>query len=73
MWDMFERHCESTEVNPLKIYFCNDCGDSLARHDSLQRHFFEESGYMSLMICENAIPISSPILENIFDITMTSL
>jgi hypothetical protein len=35
---MFKRHSETAEVHPLKIYFCDDCGDFFARSDSLKRH-----------------------------------
>jgi hypothetical protein len=37
-WDRFRRHCETAEGHPLRIYFCEDCGDFFARSDSLKRH-----------------------------------
>ena len=37
-WDDFVRHCKTTEAHPLKIVFCNRCGDFFARCDSLRRH-----------------------------------
>jgi hypothetical protein len=37
-WEDFKRHCDTTETHPLKIFFCNHCGDFFARCDSLQRH-----------------------------------
>ena len=37
-WDDFVRHCKTTEAHPLKIFFCNRCGDFFARRDSLRRH-----------------------------------
>ena len=37
-WDRFKRHCETSEVHPLKIYLCDDCGDYFGRIDSLKRH-----------------------------------
>jgi hypothetical protein len=37
-WGQFKRHCETTEAHPLKIDFCNNCGDFFARSDSLKRH-----------------------------------
>lgn len=37
-WADFKRHCETTEAHPLKITFCDYCGDFFARGDSLNRH-----------------------------------
>jgi hypothetical protein len=37
-WNDFKRHCNTKELHPLKIYFCDDCGDFFARPDSLKRH-----------------------------------
>ena len=37
-WDDFKRHCDTTEAHPLKIAFCDNCGDSFSRSDSLKRH-----------------------------------
>ena len=37
-WDDFVRHCKTTEAHPLKIVFCDRCGDFFARCDSLSRH-----------------------------------
>jgi hypothetical protein len=37
-WDDFKRHCDYTETHPLKIAFCDKCGDYFARPDSLKRH-----------------------------------
>jgi hypothetical protein len=37
-WDRFKRHCEIAEGHPVRIYFCDDCGDFFARSDSLKRH-----------------------------------
>jgi hypothetical protein len=37
-WVRFRRHCETAEGHPLRIYFCDDCGDFFARNDSLKRH-----------------------------------
>jgi hypothetical protein len=37
-WEDFKRHCDTTETHPLKITFCNVCGDFFARRDSLKRH-----------------------------------
>ena len=37
-WGGFKRHCDCTETHPLKIYFCEHCGDYFARSDSCQRH-----------------------------------
>ena len=34
----FKRHCRTSETHPLKIYFCNHCGNFFARSDSLKRH-----------------------------------
>jgi hypothetical protein len=37
-WEDFKRHCDTTETHPLKIFFCDHCGDFFARRDSLDRH-----------------------------------
>jgi hypothetical protein len=37
-WVRFKRHCETAKGHPLRIYFCDDCGDFFARSDSLKRH-----------------------------------
>ena len=37
-WDDFVRHCKTTKSHPLKLFFCDDCGDFFARQDSLKRH-----------------------------------
>jgi hypothetical protein len=37
-WEYFKRHCDLMEAHPLKISFCEDCGDFFARSDSLVRH-----------------------------------
>jgi hypothetical protein len=37
-WDHFTRHCKSAESHPLKLHFCNHCGDFFARRDSRKRH-----------------------------------
>ena len=37
-WDDFTRHCKTTEAHPLEILFCDYCGTSFARRDSLNRH-----------------------------------
>jgi hypothetical protein len=37
-WDHFTRHCKTTELHPLRLLFCNHCGDFFARGDSLERH-----------------------------------
>jgi len=37
-FEEFKRHCRSTEKHPLKIRFCDCCGDFFARQDSLKRH-----------------------------------
>jgi hypothetical protein len=38
-WEDFKRHCNTMEVHPLRISFCDKCGDFFARSDSLKRHF----------------------------------
>jgi len=38
MWEDFKRHCDTTETHPLKIFFCDHCGDFFARCDSRDRH-----------------------------------
>ena len=37
-WDDFVRHCKTTNSHPLKLFFCDNCGDFFARYDSLKRH-----------------------------------
>jgi hypothetical protein len=37
-WGAFKRHCNTIETHPLKIHFCDNCGDFFARTDSLNRH-----------------------------------
>ena len=37
-WENFKRHCDTNEAHPLKISFCDTCGDYFARRDSLARH-----------------------------------
>lgn len=37
-WDHFMRHCKSAESHPLRLLFCDQCGDFFARGDSLKRH-----------------------------------
>ena len=37
-WEGFKRHCDQSEAHPLKLLFCNLCGDFFARIDSLKRH-----------------------------------
>src|SRR6266850_3944735 len=37
-WDGYRRHCNSMEAHPLKLLFCESCGDFFARTDSLARH-----------------------------------
>ena len=37
-WGNFKRHCDMAEAHPLKISFCEYCGDFFARSDSLERH-----------------------------------
>jgi hypothetical protein len=37
-WEDFKRHCDTMEAHPLKISFCDDCGDFFARIDLLGRH-----------------------------------
>jgi hypothetical protein len=37
-WEEFKRHCYTNEAHPLKISFCDSCGDYFARGDSLGRH-----------------------------------
>ena len=34
----FKRHCETNEAHPLRLSFCDTCGDHFARADSLGRH-----------------------------------
>jgi hypothetical protein len=37
-WEDYKRHCDTMETHPLKISFCDHCGDFFARGDSLARH-----------------------------------
>jgi hypothetical protein len=37
-WEDFKRHCDFSEAHPLKIMFCEHCGDYFAWMDSLKRH-----------------------------------
>jgi hypothetical protein len=37
-WEDYRRHCDLAEAHPLKLTFCNYCGDFFARTDSLGRH-----------------------------------
>ena len=37
-WEHFKRHCDTAETHPMKIAFCDRCGDFFARSDSLARH-----------------------------------
>ena len=37
-WDHFTRHCKTAEPHPLRLFFCDHCGDFFARGDSLERH-----------------------------------
>ena len=37
-WEDFKRHCDLMEAHPLRISFCDYCGDFFARMDSLARH-----------------------------------
>jgi hypothetical protein len=37
-WDDFVRHCKTANSHPLKLFFCDHCGDFFARYDSLKRH-----------------------------------
>jgi hypothetical protein len=37
-WEEYRRHCNVMEAHPLKLSFCNFCGDFFARTDALARH-----------------------------------
>jgi hypothetical protein len=37
-WEDYKRHCDTAEAHPLRISFCERCGDYFARVDSLDRH-----------------------------------
>jgi hypothetical protein len=37
-WADFKRHCREMEAHPVRILFCDRCGDFFARGDSLKRH-----------------------------------
>ncbi|KAF8476297.1 hypothetical protein DFH94DRAFT_846372 [Russula ochroleuca] len=37
-WEDFKWHCNTKEGHPLKISFCEKCGDFFARSDSLESH-----------------------------------
>ena len=37
-WQIFQRHCDTSEDHPVEIIFCERCGDYFGRRDSLKRH-----------------------------------
>jgi hypothetical protein len=37
-WEGYRRHCDVNEAHPVKLSFCNFCGDFFARTDALARH-----------------------------------
>jgi hypothetical protein len=37
-WEDFKRHCTTMEAHPMRISFCDNCGDFFARGDALKRH-----------------------------------
>jgi hypothetical protein len=37
-WEDFKRHCDAAEAHPVKITYCDHCGDFFARGDALKRH-----------------------------------
>jgi hypothetical protein len=37
-WEDYKRHCDTAEVHPLELFFCDLCGDFFARNDALLRH-----------------------------------
>jgi hypothetical protein len=37
-WVDFKRHCDFTDAHPLKLSFCEHCGDFFSRQDSCKRH-----------------------------------
>ena len=37
-WDDFKRHCDTAKAHPLKIFFCNHCGEPFTRWYALTRH-----------------------------------
>jgi hypothetical protein len=37
-WEDFKRHCDAAEAHPVKISYCDHCGDFFARRDALKRH-----------------------------------
>ena len=37
-WEDYKRHCDTAEVHPLELSFCDLCGDFFARKDALVRH-----------------------------------
>ena len=37
-WATFRRHCKESEMHPLKLHYCDWCGDYFARIDSRNRH-----------------------------------
>jgi hypothetical protein len=54
-WDDFKRHCDTMEAHPLKISFCNHCGDFFARKDSLERHYKKRPSDCVSVIPEEAV------------------
>lgn len=37
-WQCFRRHCDTSEDHPVKLTFCNRCGNYFGRQDSKRRH-----------------------------------
>ena len=37
-WEDYKRHCDTSEAHPVKISYCDHCGDFFARSDALKRH-----------------------------------
>lgn len=37
-WQCYQRHCNESENHPVKLNFCNRCGDHFGRPNSLKRH-----------------------------------
>lgn len=37
-WKRYQRHCDESEAHPVKLTYCDLCGDHFARGDSLKRH-----------------------------------
>lgn len=50
----FKRHCNTKEKYPLKIFFCDDCGDFFACPDSLERHRRKPPAECLSVTCEKA-------------------